>query len=102
MSNYYIVDQDGNLRFTTPGRKELSGLFATAGMSIDSIKTERDYLLARQSAQPFFMEWLAKRAESFPKTLIHDCLKAAVFGTDEEFQTLFEKLEMRNKLTVIR
>jgi hypothetical protein len=101
MTTDYIEDQQGNLRFTQQGRENLAPLFAMAGISIDSIKTKTDYLLARQACEPYFMEYLAQKTANWPDTLIYRCMGAAIFGTQEEFLSLLDKLERREKLSIV-
>lgn len=100
----YLVDTDGNLRFTKYGLQNLKPYFLKAGIDIHSIKTELDYLKAREQAAPFFMDWLADRTMTWPDTDDYRLLKSAVFGDDsiEEFQEKVAKHARKKSFRVVK
>ena len=52
-SQDYIVDNDGNFRFTKVGLDNQASLLAKAGIDAKSIKTYEEYLQAREAASPY-------------------------------------------------
>ncbi|MBK8187453.1 MAG: hypothetical protein IPK77_09575 [Cellvibrio sp.] len=59
----YTIDAEGNLHFTMQGYKELKPLFAKAGININAVKNYYDYLIARERARPYFIEWLCEQID---------------------------------------
>lgn len=77
---YYLADTTGKLRFTKQGLSELRSYFAMAGIDIHKIDTVEGYYAARQQASPYFMEWMAERAEQWPNTEQFHLLRSAILG----------------------
>jgi len=77
---YYLTDTTGKLRFTKRGLTELQAYFAKAGIDIHKINTVEKYYEARQQAAPYFMEWMAERAEQWPDTAQFRLLRGAILG----------------------
>lgn len=77
---YYLADTTEKLRFTKRGLAELQAYFAKAGIDIHKIDTVEKYYGARQHAAPYFMEWMAERAEQWPDTEQFRLLRGAIFG----------------------
>ena len=101
----YLVDQDGNFRFTVNGHKEQAPLLAKAGIDAHSIKTYEQYLLARKAARPFFTEYLQEETEKQlngkPNTLEWRAIRSIVFGSPEEQQELLRKVKLKSTLKLI-
>jgi hypothetical protein len=83
----------GSVRFSERRKKELRGYFAMAGINIDSIKTKKDYLEARQAASPYFEEWLESIVTSKPMTTERKMLLETLRGNDAEVARLKIRLE---------
>ncbi|RLT87711.1 MULTISPECIES: hypothetical protein [unclassified Ketobacter] len=76
---YYLTDTTGKLRFTKRGLAELQAYFAKAGIDIHKIDTVEEYYRARQQSSPYFMEWMAERAATWPDSEEFDLLRKALF-----------------------
>jgi hypothetical protein len=98
----YIVDDQGNFRFTKAGLEDQTRLLAKAGIDARSIKTYAEYIKARQAARPYFWEYLQeeteKRLKGKPDTIEWQAIRSIVFGTREEQNLLLKKLELKRKL----
>ena len=77
---YYLTDTTGKLRFTKRGITDLQAYFAKAGIDIHTIDTVEKYYWARQQASPYFMEWMAERAEQWTDTEQFRLLRRVIFG----------------------
>lgn len=82
-SPYYLVDRNGNLRFTPNGIAELQDYFAMAGIHIKEIRTYQGYLNARRAASPYFLEWLESRSRLWPKTKQFNLLRETLLNPDK-------------------
>lgn len=97
----YLRDAEGNIRFTKQGIQELSPYFRKAGIDILTIKTEKDYFLARDKASPYFMDWMDEIASEWPDTSEYNLLRTCIFGNSEEAQRCAQRLELKRSLKVI-
>jgi len=101
----YIVDEQGNFRFTSTGLDSLAPLLAKAGIDAKHIKTYAEYIQARKAASPYFMEYLQeeteKRLKGKPDTLGSRAVRSIVFGSPEEQDELLEKLKRRRKFKTV-
>jgi hypothetical protein len=101
----YIVDDQGNFRFTKAGFEDQARLLAKAGIDARSIKTYAEYIKARQAARPYFWEYLQeeteKRLKGKPNTLEWQVIRSIAFGTPEEQNLLLEKLKRKKKLKLV-
>lgn len=77
---YYLTDNKGRLRFTKQGHETLRPYFSLAGIDIGRITTEAEYFQARQTASPYFMNWLGQRATNWPDSDQFELLKEVLFG----------------------
>lgn len=101
----YIVDDQGNFRFTKVGLNNQEPLLAKAGIDAKSIKTYADYIQARQAASPYFMEYLQEETEHLlngkPDTLEWQAIRSIAFGTHEEQKQLLEKLKRKQSFRTV-
>ena len=104
-SQDYIVDDQGNFRFTKVGLESQTPLLAKAGINAGSIKTYKAYIQARKAASPYFMEYLQEeteaRLEGKPDTLEWQAIRSIAFGTIEEQKELLEKLKRKNSFKLV-
>ena len=101
----YILDDQGNFRFTKTGLENEAPLLAKAGINAQSIKTYREYLQARQAASPYFMEFLQeetdKRLIGKPDSLEWQAIQSIAYGSSEEQTKLLAKLKRKQSLKII-
>ena len=101
----YIVDDDGNFRFTNTGLDNQAPLLAKAGIDARLIKTHREYLQARQAASPYFLEYLReemdKRLDGKPDTLEWQAIRSIVFGSPDEQDKVLEKVRLKQSMRII-
>ena len=101
-SHNYIVDHDGNFRFTKNGLKEVAPLLAKAGINTHSIKTYEQYIKARKAASPYFLEYLQEQTNEKladkPDTLEWNAIRAIVFETPEEADALLAKVKKKKQI----
>lgn len=101
----YIVDDQGNFRFTKVGLDNQAPLLAKAGIDARCIKTYAEYIQARQAASPYFMEYLqeetAKVLEGKPDTLEWQAIRSLAFGSPEEQDQLLEKLRRKQLFKIV-
>lgn len=101
----YIVDNQGNFRFTRVGLDNQAPLLAKAGIDAGSIKTYAEYIQARQAASPYFMEYLQeeteKRWKDKPDTLEWQAIRSIAFGSPEEQDRLLEKLKRKQNIKLV-
>ena len=101
-SNDYIVDNNGNFRFTKMGLESQEPLLAKAGIEAKSIKTYTQYIKAREAASPYFLEYLREESDKHlkdkPDTLEWQALRSIICGSEDETSLLLEK--MRKKKTI--
>lgn len=101
----YIVDDQGNFRFTSVGLENQAPLLAKAGIDARAIKTYAEYIQARQAASPYFMEYLQeeteKRLKGKPDTLEWQAIRSIAFGTPEEQDQLLEKLKRKQSFKLV-
>lgn len=104
-SREYIVDNDGNFRFTKNGLKEQAPLLAKAGIDARTIKTYSQYLQARKKASPYFMEYLQEclelRLGDAPNTLEVQALRSLVYGTKEDQEKMIQKMKKRKLFKIV-
>lgn len=101
--NDYLISNDGQLRFTKQGLKNLTPYFEKAGIDIRSIRTEAEYAQAKEAAAPYHVDWEAQITKSWPNTEEYQLLRDALFGDDSP-NAFQEKLKRysRKHLTVIK
>lgn len=101
----YIVDNDGNFRFTMPGLRSQAPLLAKAGINALEIKTYPEYIQARQAASPYFLEYFREEAEvelrDKPNTLEWNAIRSIAFGTAEEQLKMLGKLRLKQTLKIV-
>lgn len=101
----YIVDDQGNFRFTRVGLDSQAPLLAKAGIDANAIKTYAEYIQARQAARPFFMEYLQEetdqRLEGKPDTVEWQAIRSIAFGTPEEQERMLEKLKRKQSFKLV-
>jgi len=104
-SKDYIVDNDGNFRFTKVGLDNQTSLLAKAGIDATSIKTYEEYLQARQAASPYFAEYLKEETEKMikgkPNTIEWQAIQSISFGSPEEQDKLLEKLKRKQTFKIV-
>lgn len=104
-SQDYIVDADGNFRFTRSGLDSQGPLLAKAGISPGNIKSYADYLQARKAASPYFMEYLQeetdKQLTGKPNTLEWQAIRSIAYGSKEEQENLMEKLKKKKSFKIV-
>ncbi|MBT3205225.1 MAG: hypothetical protein HOM14_03815 [Gammaproteobacteria bacterium] len=94
MTNHvYLIDSDGNLRFTRKGLDELTSYFANSGIDIKTIKTLDDYYKARKEAAPMFMDMLVERSNRWSHNSEFDLLRTALFDHPDD--------EVKRKLRIV-
>lgn len=100
----YIVDNDGNFRFTRTGLESQAPLLAKAGIDAQRIKTYSEYIQARQAASPYFLEYFREQAEEVlkdkPDTTEWNAIRSIAFGTAEEQLKMLNKLKVKNSLKI--
>lgn len=101
----YIVDEQGNFRFTAVGLEKQAPLLAKAGIDARSIKTHEDYLQARKTASPFFMEYLQeeidRQLEGKPDTLEWQAIRSIVYDSQEEQDKILNRIKLKQSLKII-
>ena len=104
-SQDYIVDNDGNFRFTKVGLDNQTLLLAKAGIDAESIKTYEEYLQVREAASPFFVEYLQEETERLlkgqPDTIEWQAIRSIAFGSADEQDRLLEKLKRKKSFKII-
>jgi len=104
-SQDYIVDNDGNFRFTKVGLDNQTSLLAKAGIDAKSIRTYEEYLQAREAASPFFVEHLQEETERLlkgqPDTIEWQAIRSIAFGSPDEQDKLLEKLKRKKSFKII-
>jgi hypothetical protein len=102
-SNDFLISNDGQLRFTRQGLKNLSPYFEKAGIDIRSIRTEVEYLEALATAAPYHVDWEAQITKSWPDTEDYRLLRDALFRDDspKAFQEKLKR-QARKHLAVIK
>ncbi|MCG8611999.1 MAG: hypothetical protein MI864_15850 [Pseudomonadales bacterium] len=101
----YIVDDQGNFRFTKVGLDNQATLLAKAGIDARSIKTYAEYIQARQAAGRYFLEYLQeetnKLMEGKPDTLEWQAIRSIAFGSPEEQDRLLKKLKRKQNIKLV-
>ena len=104
-SQDYIVDNDGNFRFTKVGLDNQASLLAKAGIDAKSIKTYEEYLQAREAASPYFVDYLQEEAEKLlkgkPNTIEWKAIRSIAFGSPEEQDKMLEKLKRKQTFKIV-
>ena len=104
-SQDYIVDNDGNFRFTKVGLDNQASLLAKAGIDASSIKTYEEYLQAREAASPYFAEYLQEETERLlkgkPDTIEWQAIRSIAFGSPDEQDRLLEKLKRKQTFKIV-
>ncbi len=104
-SQDYIVDNDGNFRFTKVGLDNQTSLLAKAGIDAKSIKTYEEYLQARETASPYFVDYLQEETEKLlkgkPDTTEWQAIRSIAFGSPEEQDKMLEKLKRKQVFKVV-
>jgi len=98
---WMLVGTDGRIVFTEEGRRELAPYFARVGIDLTNIKTRKQYIKARRAASPFFLEHLRARFAGKPQTLEYNALRAIINGDNENFDRLFHRITVRNRLHTV-
>ena len=104
-SQDYIVDNDGNFRFTKVGLDNQASLLAKAGIDAKSIKTYEEYLQAREAASPYFVDYLQEETEKLlkgkPDTIEWKAIRSVAFGSPEEQDKMLEKLKRKQTFKIV-
>lgn len=104
-TNDYIVDGQGNFRFTAVGLDSQAPLLAKAGIDAKTIKTYSQYIHARQAASPYFMEYLQeetdKRLSGKPDTLEWQAIRSIAYGSQDEQQELLRKMKLKQSFKIV-
>ena len=104
-SQDYIVDNDGNFRFTKVGLDNQTSLLAKAGIDAKSIKTYEEYLQAREAASPYFVDYLQEETKKLlngkPDTIEWQAIRSVAFGSPEEQDKMLEKLKRKKSFKII-
>ena len=104
-SKDYIVDNDGNFRFTKVGLDNQTSLLAKAGIDAKSIKTYEEYLQAREAASPYFVDYLQEETEKLlkgkPDTIEWKAIRSVAFGSPEEQDKMLEKLKRKQTFKIV-
>lgn len=105
MRRYYILDDQGNIRFTRLGQRVLKPIFADHGIILSQLKTRRDYVLARLQIRPYFLndKWLSGEcgsSQSNPETRI---ILDMVFGKHslDEAKRMLTKHQNRSLFSLV-
>ena len=95
----YLVDDQGNFRFTRVGLDNQAPLLAKAGIDARNIKTYAEYIQAREAARPYFLVYLQeeteKRLEGRPDTVEWQAIRSIAFGTREDQERLLGKMKTK-------
>lgn len=101
----YIVDTDGNFRFTKTGLMNQVPLLAKAGIDAYSITTYTQYIQARKEASPYFVEYLQEETERLlagkPDTLEWQAIRSVAFGSPDEQDAIVEKLRRKQSFKIV-
>lgn len=104
-SQDYIVDNDGNFRFTKVGLNNQTSLLAKAGIDAKSIKTYEEYLQARQAASPYFVKYLQEETDNLtngkPDTIEWQAIRSIAFGSPDEQDRLLEMLKRKKSFKIV-
>lgn len=104
-TDHYLVDDEGNFRFTSRGLAEEGPLLAKAGINPDSIKTYKNYIEAREAAGPHFLEYLQEETDRMldgkPETVEWRAIRSIAFGSDKEQKALIEKLKRKKSFRIV-
>jgi len=104
-SQDYIVDNDGNFRFTKVGLDNQASLLAKAGIDAKGIKTYEEYLQAREAASPYFVDHLQEETEKLlkgkPDTIEWKAIRSIAFGSPEEQDKMLEKLKRKQAFKIV-
>ena len=104
-TNHYIVDDEGNFRFTSVGLEEEGPLLVKAGIDPTSIKTYEAYIQARKTAGPYFMDYLRDETDRMlkgkPDTVEWQAIRSIAFGSDEEQKALIEKMKRKRSFKTV-
>lgn len=104
-TNDYIVDGQGNFRFTKVGIDSQAPLLAKAGIDATTIKTYSQYIHARQAASPFFMEYLQEETDKLlagkPDTLEWQAIRSIAYGSQDEQHELLKKMKLKQSFKIV-
>lgn len=104
-STDYIVDDQGNFRFTRQGLKLQAPLLRKAGIDARSIKTFEQYLQAQKAAMPYFSEYLQEFADQSlaenPDCLEHQLLHAILCGDEARQKMIKAKMDRKKTLKLV-
>jgi hypothetical protein len=104
-TNDFIVDEQGNFRFTKIGLANQSGLLAKANIRPGDIKTYKQYIQAREACSPYFLENLreefGQQLEGKPDTLEWQAIRSIVFGSSEERDALIAKVKRKQSFKIV-
>ena len=103
--NDYIVDGQGNFRFTKVGIESQAPLLVKAGIDATAIKTYTQYIQARQAASPYFLEYLREETDKMltgkPDTLEWQAIRSIAFGNQDEQQALLKKIKLKQSFRLV-
>ncbi len=101
----YVVDSNGNFRFTKTGLKSQAPLLAKAGIDAQGIKTYDHYVQARQAASPYFLEYLKEEADKMlkgkPQSTEWLAIRSIAYGTAEDQIKWLNKLKLKKSFTIV-
>lgn len=101
----YLVDDQGNFRFTRVGLDNQAPLLAKAGIDARNIKTYAEYIKAREAARPYFLMYLQeeteKRLEGRPDTVEWQAIRSIAFGDNLEREQILDRLKRKQKLNLV-
>jgi hypothetical protein len=104
-SQDYIVDEDGNFRFTMTGLESQAPLLAKAGIDAHKIRTYSEYIQARQAASPYFMEYFREEADDVlrdkPNTLEWNAIRSIAYGSADEQDKMLSKLKLKKSMKIV-
>ena len=101
----YLIDDQGNFRFTRVGLDNQAPLLAKAGIDARNIKTYAEYIQARKAASPYFLAYLQeeteKRLDGKPDTLEWQAIRSIAFGTGKQQAQLLGKLKRKQSIKLV-
>lgn len=100
-SGKYLVSSDGQIIFTEAGKSFLGPYFAKAGISLASIKTYKEYLLARRDAGPYFIEALYDHIRDRPKTDEYELLRSILIDPPDVYAEKLRKFDLKRSMKIV-
>ncbi len=101
LADYYTVGLENRIRFTDLGKKEMSPLFAMAGININTIKTINALKQAYEIASPYMGQHHLNIAQNGKPSMERNALIAVVKGKYEEADRIIDLLQQKKALRLV-